>query len=198
VKLRRGVDYCTYAGIVSEVTQPRKRNAAQTRERILVVAYEAFAEHGYGSTGIREIAQRAQVASSLVLRYFGSKASLFHDAILFGIAKESMFVRDKAKFGALMAKMMAESGQTNLTAMMVLAIADPEAQDIARKALKRHVLAPLAEWLGPPHADARALTLYGIMSGFTIQMRMHDEGSVPPAAIKSLAKAMQDVVDGNY
>jgi len=174
---------------------PRKRNAAQTRERILTAAFDAFARHGYGNTGIREIAERAEVASSLILRYFGSKANLFHDAILFGLVKESMFVRDKHRFGERMARMMVESDRTNLTAMLVLAIADPEAQEVARKVLQRHVLEPLEEWLGPPQAKARALTLYGIMSGFTIQMRMRDKEQVPPAAIKWLAKAMQDVVD---
>ena len=176
-------------------TEPRKRNAAQTRERILTAAFNAFAEHGYGNTGIREVAQRAEVASSLILRYFGSKANLFHDAIVFGIVKESMFVREKRRFGERMAKMMVDSGQTNLTAMMVLAIADPEAQDVARRVLQRHVLEPLAEWLGPPQAKARALTLYGIMSGFTIQMRMLEPGQMPQAAVKWLARAMQDVVD---
>jgi AcrR family transcriptional regulator len=180
---------------IDQAPQPKRRNAAKTRERILSAAFEAFAAHGYGNTGIREIAERAEVASSLILRYFGSKANLLHDALIFGIFKESIFTRDKRKFGEHMARMMVDSGQSSLTCLMVLAMADAESRDVARKVMKRQVLEPLAEWLGPPNAEARAITLYGIMSGFAIQLRMVDKGQLPSTTVKWLAKAMQDVVD---
>lgn len=176
---------------------PKRRNAAKTRARILSAAFDAFATHGYANTGIREVAQRADVASSLILRYFGSKANLFHDALIFGIVRGSMFTREKRKFGEQMARLIVNDSDTNLTAIMVLAVADPESQEVARRVLKRHILEPLAEWLGPPNAAARAMNLYGLMSAFTIQMRMLDKGKVPSASVKWLAKAMQDIVDQN-
>lgn len=177
------------------VTEPKRRNAARTRERILTAAFEAFADRGYANTGIRDVAERAEVASSLVLKHFGSKANLLHDALIFGIFKESMFPRDKRRFGERMARMMVDAGQSNVTTLMVLAVADTESREVARRVIKRHVLEPLAEWLGPPHAAARAVTLYGIMSGFAIQMRMLDKGRLPAPSVKWLARTMQDVVD---
>ncbi|MET0586926.1 MAG: TetR family transcriptional regulator [Novosphingobium sp.] len=180
---------------MEEPSEPKRRNAAKTRARILSAAFDAFAEHGYRNTGIRDVAERADVASSLILRYFGTKANLFHDALIFGIWKDSLFTRDKRKFGEQMARLIANDSDANLTAMMVLAIADPESREVASKVLKRHVLEPLAEWLGPPNAMSRAMDMYGLMSGFTIQIRMLDKGKVPPASVRWLAKAMQDIVD---
>ncbi len=186
------------AGVAREMEgekKPRRRDPVKTRGRILSAAYETFACHGYANTGIREIAEKADVASSLILRYFGTKANLFHDALIFGIWKDSLFIRDKRKFGEQMAKMIVNDGDTNLTALMMLAIADPESREVARKVLKRHVLEPLAEWLGPPNADARAMDMYGLMSGFTVQIRMMDKGKIPAASVRWLAKTMQEIVD---
>ena len=129
------------------------------------------------------------------MRYFGSKADLFHDALLFGIFKESMFIRDKAKFGERMARMMFQNSEARLTSLMMMALADPESREVARRVLKHHIISPLAEWLGPPDAEARAMNLYGLMSGFVVQSRMLGTGQVSPVSIKWLAKAMQDVVD---
>lgn len=51
----------------------RQEQAAQTRARILEAAGELFASHGYARTTIREIAERAEVASDTVYAVFGSK-----------------------------------------------------------------------------------------------------------------------------
>ena len=60
---------------------PRKRNAATTREAILLSARQAFARLGYDGAGVREIAAGAGVTAMLVNRYFGSKEELFAEAI---------------------------------------------------------------------------------------------------------------------
>lgn len=56
------------------------RDAAATKERILAVAREAFARHGYGGATVRSIAAEADVAPNLITRYFGGKAGLFESA----------------------------------------------------------------------------------------------------------------------
>jgi AcrR family transcriptional regulator len=180
---------------MEQTPEPKRRNATKTRARILDAAFNAFAAHGYSQTGIREIAERADVASSLILRYFGSKANLFHDALIYGIFNESMFIRDKAKFGERMARMMFQNSESRLTSLMMMALADPESRIVAQRVLKHHIIAPLAEWLGPPNAEARAMSLYGLMTGFVVQSRMLDSGQISPATVKWLARVMQDVVD---
>jgi AcrR family transcriptional regulator len=180
---------------MTENSEPRRRNATKTRTCILEAAYDAFATHGYTNTGIREVADKAEVASSLVLRYFGNKANLFQESLIYGIYKDSLFTRDKATFGRRMAKLILNDSDTKLTAMTILALADPQSLEITRKVATRHVIEPLAEWLGPPNAVARALDIFALMSGFTIQMRVLDRQQISPESVKWLARALQDIVD---
>lgn len=185
---------------MADQPEPRRRNAALTRARILAAAFEAFARHGYARTGIREIAREAGVASSLLVRYFGSKANLFREALIHGIYEASVFTHDRARFGKTMARLMTDdsgAGPTGrLVAMTVLAIADPESADVARKVIERHVIEPLAEWLGPPHSHERATSMYVLMLGFTVQIRQLTPGTVSPHSVRWLAGALQDIVDG--
>jgi AcrR family transcriptional regulator len=60
--------------------EPRRRDAAATRARLLDAARELFLRHGYRATGLREVATRAGVDVTLVRRYFGSKEQLFTEA----------------------------------------------------------------------------------------------------------------------
>ena len=174
----------------------RPRDAARTRARILEAAYLAFSEYGYARTGFREIAQGAQVASSLILRNFGNKANLFEEALVHGIWRDSLFTREKQGFGRHMAQMIAHDTDTKLTVMTVLAVADPESQDAVTRVAKRHILGPLAEWLGPPHAEERAQALFALMTGYTIQRRLLGGAAMPDATVEWLALQLQDVVDG--
>lgn len=185
---------------MADQPEPRRRNAALTRARILSAAFEAFARHGYARTGIREIAQEAGVASSLLVRYFGTKANLFREALIHGIYEASVFTYDRAHFGKTMAQLMTDdSGAAptgRLVTMTMLAMADPDSAEVARKVIERHVIEPLAEWLGPPHAIERATSMYVLMLGFTVQIRQLTPGAVSPYGVRWLAHALQDIVDG--
>ena len=61
-----------------KVSAPQqKRNAAETRKRLLQAARRLFATANYVSVGIREIGAEAGVNPALISRYFGSKRTLF-------------------------------------------------------------------------------------------------------------------------
>ncbi|MDA0824119.1 MAG: TetR/AcrR family transcriptional regulator [Proteobacteria bacterium] len=49
------------------------------REKILDVAEDVFAEHGYAPTSLRHIAKRASVNPALIAYYFDSKERLFEE-----------------------------------------------------------------------------------------------------------------------
>jgi AcrR family transcriptional regulator len=171
-----------------------RRNAAQTRARILSAAQDAFAQHGYSGVGIREIARNAGVASSLLLRYFGSKAELFEEALTAAFYGRGVFVRDREHFGLRMAELMLTESEAPMLAMVVQAHGDPAAREVARRVARRHMVEPLAEWLGPPNADARALEMLALMTGFFIQV--HQLATpVPPEAEAWLARRLQELVD---
>jgi AcrR family transcriptional regulator len=50
---------------------------SETRERILTVARELFAERGYDRTTIRAVAAAARIDPALVMQHYGSKEQLF-------------------------------------------------------------------------------------------------------------------------
>lgn len=55
----------------------RKRNPAETQERIYAAATSAFAERGYDAARMDAIARHAGVNKQLIYHYFGSKDALF-------------------------------------------------------------------------------------------------------------------------
>jgi AcrR family transcriptional regulator len=52
------------------------RRGARTRQRIVEAALECFAEHGYRTTSIDDIASRAEVSRATLYQYFESKDAL--------------------------------------------------------------------------------------------------------------------------
>src|SRR5687768_10823778 len=56
---------------------PPLKKSDRTRAAILEAARTLFAERGYESTTVREIASAANADPALVIRYFGSKEELF-------------------------------------------------------------------------------------------------------------------------
>lgn len=177
--------------------QPKRRNSEQTKTQILRAAAATFSADGYARTGLREIGERAGVAPSLVSRYFGTKAALFEAALLHVLAENSVFTWEKAGFGAAMADLIRDRSSTAITVMLVLALADPETEEIAQRVSREHMIEPLAEWLGPPHALERAMNLFALGTGFTIQMEGLYPGEVPDHSLRWLAVSLQAIVDEN-
>jgi AcrR family transcriptional regulator len=62
---------------MTQSTPVRRRNAADSRQRLLEAADELFSEKGYDRTTVREVGQRAGVDPAMIARYFGSKAALY-------------------------------------------------------------------------------------------------------------------------
>ena len=66
------------------VTSPprKKRKVGDARLLVIDAARELFGSRGYDGTSVRDIAQHAQVADSVLFRNFGTKAKLFEESIL--------------------------------------------------------------------------------------------------------------------
>ena len=146
---------------------PKRRNAAQTKARILAAAQEAFAARGYPQTGIRDIATRAGVDSALLLRYFGSKAALFEAALIEAMRLDGVLDADRAQFGRRLAAVFVDRRvDIRPPSIVALSIGDAEARAIATRVIEERVVRPLARWLGPPDAQARALEIVMLAMGF--------------------------------
>ncbi|MGZ4785613.1 MAG: TetR/AcrR family transcriptional regulator, partial [Acidimicrobiales bacterium] len=56
-------------------------DAAPTDERVLEAALDAFAEHGFAATSVREVARQLGVSHNLIPQRFGSKERLWYAAV---------------------------------------------------------------------------------------------------------------------
>lgn len=52
------------------------------RQLLLDAARQIFAERGYRGTSTRDIAEKAGVTEVMIFRHFGTKANLFHEAVV--------------------------------------------------------------------------------------------------------------------
>ena len=179
---------------------PKRRNALKTKVRILAAAQQAFSELGYSQAGIRDIAAIAGISSPLLLRYFGSKAGLFEAALTEATRLERIFEQGRDGFGEhLTHLLMDEDLDIKAPAMVALSTGDADAREIATRVTDEHVVAPLAQWLGPPEAHARAVEIIMLCTGFVMYTR---QLPLTPAAkgidkklARWLARTLQTIVD---
>ena len=78
---------CTLASVA--VKPLRERQAEATRQLLVAVARELFAQQGYAATSVEEIVRRAGVARGALYHHFPSKEALFravYDAVQADIA----------------------------------------------------------------------------------------------------------------
>ena len=178
---------------------PRRRNAAATKAKILAAAQQAFSEIGYSTTGIRHIATQAGVDSALVQRYFGSKAGLFEAALSDAIPNFESFNPRREDFGTrLTSEFLAGFFDLRAQSMIVLATSDPEARNIAARVLQ-NAITPAAQWLEGPNAEARAMRLIMLATGFMLYTRqvqlMTPEAAVDNKTSAWLSRLLQEIIE---
>lgn len=62
---------------MSKINSPTQDRSKDSKERILKIALELFANNGYDKTSTRDIADKANVNVSAIKYYFGDKQSLY-------------------------------------------------------------------------------------------------------------------------
>lgn len=180
----------------------KRRNAPETRARILAAAQQAFAELGYSRAGIRDIAAIAGVSSPLLLRYFGSKVGLYEEALLTALQIEVLLEGPREEFGMrFAAALMNPALDTKAPGMVAPATADAEAREITTNAIARYVLKPMADWLGPPQAQVRALEILTVGGGCVLyghQLSLIPQDDESSQHITDwIAETVQRIVDRN-
>jgi AcrR family transcriptional regulator len=174
---------------------PIRRNTVKTKARIVRAAQAAFSEIGYPRAGIRHIAEDAGVAPSLLLQHFGSKANLFEAALLASMTEQELVEGDRATFGERLANKLATNADVALPTMIVLSIGDADACAVSDKILRDYVVGRTAEWLGPPNARSRAMSINMICTGFIVYARKIPTEPVSQHTIDWLARSVQAIVD---
>lgn len=180
--------------------QPKRRNAEKSRAKILAAAQKAFSELGYAHAGIRDIAAIADVSSTLLIRYFGSKAGLFEAALIDAMRIDELLQNGKEGFGEHLAHLFLNTElDIPPPSMIALATNHPEAREITTRVIETHVLPPFIKWLGAPDARARALQITLLSTGFVQYTRQLPDLFTTRGANKKLAKwfaeSVQAIVD---
>lgn len=190
--------------------EPRRRDAAATRQAILKSARKAFAAHGYDGAGLREIAANAGVTAMLVNRYFGSKEGLFEAAIDDAMSDASVIRKgmpDLDSLGAYLAAGVLETTRPDVTPldgslMMVRSgsTTNPRVIEIGRKQIEKMHLKTLAAALGGDNAAERAALILSLIAGVQVMRQMihlTPLAKTSPATLqKILAPVIQQLADG--
>lgn len=183
------------------MTQARPKDSARTRALILSAAQGVFAREGFTHAGLREIAAEAGVNVALVARYFGSKEGLFEAALEALLSDSALRSEAREQFGRTIVSRFVDHvrSEPNPLPMLMQAAADPVSRDVALRLIRERVLAPLAEWLGPPRAEARAAEILALCAGFfTYRLMLPLEpfsGALAPETRAWLEESLQAVAD---
>lgn len=179
--------------------QTPPRTSQETRARILLVAQEYFSTKGYSNAGLREIAAQAQVAPSLVMKYFGTKARLFEEALVAAILPTELFQRERARLGeAIVDAVFDQNSRILAPAMIALALGDAEARAIAERVCREKIIDPMAGWMDNKDALPRAVNILAMTMGFSIihrNMAQQLSEQDNAASGRLFARSLQDLAD---
>jgi len=134
----------------------RRRNAADSRIRLLDAARELFAERGFERSTIRDIGERAGLDSTLIARYFGSKAALYLETMRTDFAAEDPHaLRDLLDPGRL-TEVLERVGRRGPGPIFDVALhrhSDPAVDTQAKAMLAERVVDPLQRRLTDSEAE---------------------------------------------
>lgn len=144
---------------------PRRRDAAATREAVLVAAREIFTRLGYDGAGIRDIARGAGVDARLIGRYFGSKEGLFAEVVEAVFEKTMMMGPGHNHEAARSLLADTVSGPADGILMVLRSAANERAVAIMRNNLELRYQRAVADGLPGANAVGRAALLVAVCSG---------------------------------
>lgn len=187
---------------------PRRRDAAVTRDAILLSARKAFAQSGYDRTGLAEIAVGAGLTVMLVNRYFASKEQLFAEVIAEALVSPIMLTPDNLSVDNLGHSIatalvsITEAGSTPLAGFLIMlqSALSKRAAVIAREQLETGHPAALAAALEGTHPQERAALVLALVSGFQVMRQMLELSALakadPQVLIDLLTPLFQQLLDG--
>lgn len=187
----------------------RRPGDSQTRVAILAAARARFAALGYDAASVRAIARAADVDPALVLHYFGSKATLFTEALAFPFEAAEVVERivagPRAQLGRRLALFFLSiwddpHRREPMMAMLRAATTSSDAADLLRAGLVERVLRPVGEHLGGEDAALRVSLCGAHLVGLGITryiVHLEPLASIEPEAVVDLvAPALQRYLTG--
>jgi len=129
---------------------PRRRDAAGSRQALLVAARTLFNERGFDRTTIRDIGELAGLDPTLIARYFGSKSGLYLAILRTDFAAEEAEsprdLFDRERMIELLDRVQ-RRGPGPVVASALRADGDPSVHDEALTAFTERLVDPLVRRL---------------------------------------------------
>jgi AcrR family transcriptional regulator len=191
------------------IPAPRRRDAAVTRQAILVSARQAFAELGYDGAGVRDIAARAGVTAMLVNRYFGSKENLFAEALVESMARTAVVLPKILSPGATGEEIartllgITGASDTPLEGFQILlrSASSQRAAEISRELIEGHQQKAIAAALGGDLVAQRAALMLSVIAGLQVMRQMIALPALADTKSRSVVRVLgplfQMLIDGS-
>jgi AcrR family transcriptional regulator len=190
------------------IDAPRRRDAAETRRRLLHAGRRRFALYGYERTTLRQIAADAGVNLALIKRYFGSKEGLFEAALSAApdqMAELDDIVGDQARLAEFLSRELAtetwpETGE-NPILLLLRSAADPRSDTLRRRGIQNYAerllrAAGYAPGACPPDRDIllRAYLILALGAGIAALRATIEVESLADATAEDLRGPLTDVI----
>jgi AcrR family transcriptional regulator len=194
-----------------DCTEPRRRDARRTRDRLVVVAGRHFAQHGYDGASVRAIAADAGVAPNLITRYFGGKAGLFEAATALDVDVPSVLTGPVSDLGRRIAANVVRRWERvdaadPLLMMLRSAGTSPAAAQALGDFFTEQAARPLASHLvrtegcSPEAAADRVAAVQALILGVVVSRYVMPRGRLAEAGAEAFAAwlgdAIQRILDG--
>ncbi|MER5787646.1 helix-turn-helix domain-containing protein [Streptomyces sp. NPDC001980] len=183
----------------------RRRDAAATRQALLLAARTRFTQLGYDRTTLRDVAADAGVNLALIKRYFGSKEGLFKAALASTprfLGGDGGFPRDRAALAEALSRQLAAGAWAEFGEHPVLMLlrdsGDEQVTELRRRALAefgRQVLEASGA-SSAPDAELRAELLVALGVGVAVVRSAVGLRPLADATPEDLLGPLHDVVEG--
>ncbi len=150
--------------------KPAPQCAVATRDRILDAAVLRFSRHSYDETGLRDVAADVGIDASYVHRCFGSKESLFAEALAATIQPDRLFANSTSNLLDALAKQVfprdgvRAPNEVGPLDIVVRSLSCPEATRVLREFILNDFIEPLARRLDQP-PSARIALIAALLAG---------------------------------
>lgn len=176
---------------MSQSMPVRRRNAADSRQRLLKAAEELFSERGYDRATVREVGQRAGVDPAMIARYFGSKAALYLESLRRDTQPASTQPLDLGSEQSI--HRILERVGDRPTPTLYAAVnphEDPELQSAAMTALNQRMVNPAEEkarTAGHDDSQLRAEIVTAALAGIVLSRAAHSFHALADAPSTEIA-----------
>ena len=176
-----------------------ERKGARTRRRILEAARGVFADVGYERATIRLIAAAAGVDKSSVIQYFGTKQSLFREAVHWDIPIAELTADDPAETTQNLTRGMLAAWAADPNSPMAVLLRTSMTSEHAAEILRTHITAQatdaVAATIDAPDARLRAALAGAMLMGIVSQRHILKMPDLEDADVEDILRLVGPLIE---